>query len=539
MTRPVSTPFQSRLSGLGWWNTYFIVKIALYLQGVIDFHALENLAFVLLLLLPVSPRPLIIARNIIALPIAAWLLHYDSFFPPLERLWAQAGQLMQFETSYLLELAGRFVSFNTLIALFVVMAGYYILSKYLRVSVFVSGTLLYLAIPQGGLQPAPAVAQEQADITRRPVETTAVSEINDEVLNQYQSDFFSSEAERSVTFSPASAQDAPFDLLFLSICSLAWDDIKITELQDHPLFKEFDIMFDNFSTATSYSGPAVIRLLRANCGQEEHTRLFDEAPNKQCYLFENLKSLGFEEQLLMNHDGVFDSFLELIKRDGRLTADLMPQDNLKPYQKAFDGAEIYRDKDVLDKWWQERVTYGSEKVVALYNTTSLHDGNRLLNAKSASSLISYKRRLQNLLDDLYSFFKQLEQSKRNIVVALVPEHGAGMRGDRMQISGMREIPAPTIVHTPVAVKIFGEGIKRSGETTHIKQPSSYLALSQVVENILEQDVYQTKKLDVKMLTSNLPETPPVAQNSGSTVMKVNGKYYISLDGNSWTEYPVR
>ncbi|WP_104025593.1 cellulose biosynthesis protein BcsG [Vibrio hyugaensis] len=527
--------------GLDWWNIYFIAKVALFLQGIIDFHPLENFALLLFILLPVPVKALNVLRHVIAVIIAAWLLHYDSFLPPLERLWDQAGQLMQFEFSYLVELLGRFISVQALLGLFVLCAAYYILSKFLRVSVFVVIAMIYVSIPKTPessvtvetAQPAPPATTEVAETTQ-----PQVTEINDESLNSMTADFFANEASRSVSFSPDSAQDAPFDLLFLSICSVAWDDIEIAGLADHPLFTEFDVMFDNFSAATSYSGPAVVRLLRASCGQQQHSQLFEPAP-KQCYLFDNLKDLGFKENLLMNHNGVFDSFLELIKKDGDLQTDLISQEEFKPYQKSFDGSAIFRDKQVLDKWWQQRISSDDEKVVALYNSISLHDGNRIINANSTTSMVSYKKRLKNLLDDLYAFFKELEASKRNIVVALVPEHGAGMRGDRMQISGMREIPAPTIVHTPVGIKVFGEGIQRQGSTEHVKAPSSYLALSQLVSNILEQNIYEQKSFSPSKLAGNLPETRVVAQNSGSTVIEVDGKYYVSLDGTSWIEYPTK
>lgn len=525
--------------GLGWWNIYFIAKVALYLQGVIDFHPLENFALLLFILLPVPVKVLNTLRHVVAVVIAAWLLHYDSFLPPLDRLWAQAGQLMQFEFSYLVELLGRFISAQALLGLFALCAAYYILSKFLRISVFVVIAMLYVSVPKDAespitveeAQPAPPTTTDVAETTK-----PQMTEINDDTLNSMKADFFAKEASRRVSFNPDNTQDAPFDLLFLSICSVAWDDIEIAGLADHPLFKEFDIMFDNFSAATSYSGPAVIRLLRASCGQQEHSQLFEPAP-KQCYLFDDLKALGFQENLLMNHNGVFDSFLELIKKDGDLKTDLMSQAGFTPYQKSFDGSSIFRDKQVLDNWWQQRIKSDDEKVVALYNSISLHDGNRIINANSTTSMVSYKKRLKNLLDDLYAFFKELEASKRNIVVALVPEHGAGMRGDRMQISGMREIPAPTIVHTPVGIKVFGEGIQRQGETEHVKAPSSYLALSQLVSNILEQNIYKKKSFNPSDLAENLPETQVVAQNSGSTVIEINGKYYVSLDGTSWIEYP--
>ncbi|UQA52370.1 cellulose biosynthesis protein BcsG [Vibrio sp. ED002] len=540
MTSHSKQPAQFTI-GLGWWNIYFIAKVALSLQGTIDFHPLENFALLLFILLPVPIKALNVLRHVIAVIIAAWLLHYDSFLPPLERLWAQAGQLMQFEFSYLVELMGRFISVQALLGLFALCAAYFILSKFLRVSVFVVIAMIYISIPKTPqnsvtvetTQPAPPATTEVAE-TAQP----QVTEINDESLNSMTADFFAKEASRRVSFSPDSAQDAPFDLLFLSICSVAWDDIEIAGLADHPLFKEFDVMFDNFSAATSYSGPAVVRLLRASCGQQEHSKLFEPAP-KQCYLFDNLKDLGFKENLLMNHNGVFDSFLELIKKDGDLKTNLMSQEGFKPYQKSFDGSSIFRDKQVLDDWWQQRIKSDDEKVVALYNTISLHDGNRIINANSTTSMVSYKKRLKNLLDDLYSFFQELKASNRNIVVALVPEHGAGMRGDRMQISGMREIPAPTIVHTPVGIKVFGEGIQRQGNTKHVKAPSSYLALSQLVSNILEQNIYDKESFNPSELAGNLPETRVVAQNSGSTVIEVNGKYYVSLDGTSWIEYPTK
>lgn len=526
---------------LGWWNIYFIAKVALFIQGTINFHAVENFALLLFILLPVTLKPINVARHLIAIVIAAWLLHYDSYLPPLDRLWAQVGQLAQFEIGYLIELMGRFVSVEAMVGLFTLCAGYYILSRFLRISVFVVIAMLYVSLPDS-TEPSVQVVSTD-DLTQKNESTVPtqpqpqIAEINDQSLNNMTANFFEQEASRSVKFSQGSQASAPFDLLFLSICSVAWDDIEIAGLADHPLFKEFDIMFDNFSAGTSYSGPAVIRLLRASCGQQEHSQLFASASSNQCYLFDNLKNLGFEENLLMNHNGVFDSFLELIKKDGDITTELMSQNGFKPYQKSFDGSSIFRDKQVLDNWLQQRLNSSDEKVVALYNSISLHDGNRIINSKSSTSMISYKKRLKNLLDDLYDFFKQLEASKRNIVVALVPEHGAGMRGDRMQIQGMREIPAPGIVHTPVGIKVFGENIKREGETIHVEAPSSYLALSQLVSNILEEDIYSNTQFSPEKLTQNLPETRLVAQNSGSTVIEVDGKYYVTLDGSSWIEYP--
>ena len=69
-------------------------------------------------------------------------------------------------------------------------------------------------------------------------------------------------------------------------------DIEAAGLMDHPLWKHFDLLFKNFNSATSYSGPAAIRLLRASCGQEAHADLYKSAP-QQCHLFSQLASAGY------------------------------------------------------------------------------------------------------------------------------------------------------------------------------------------------------------------------------------------------------
>ncbi len=535
---------QQPLYGLGWWNIYFIIKIGLFTQGIISFHPLENFAFVAFLLLPLKPKSLKTIRQCIAIPLGLWLMHFDSFLPPLDRLWSQIGQLLQFNLSYLIELMGRFISPQALLGLFVLIFAYYFLNQVFRISVFVILALVYISLPQEvfNSQPEGSVIAQQPIITQTTAPSaSSVDEsgpVNDAVLNQARDLFFRNEAQRKVSF-PTAAPSAKFDLLFLSICSVAWDDIEIAGLENHPLFKEFDVMFDNFSAATSYSGPAVIRLLRASCGQETHQELFSAPSSKQCFLFDNLAKLGFQENLLLNHDGKFDDFLGLLKEDGDLQAPLMSQAGLEQYQSAFDGSPIYRDKDVLTRWLGNREKSQDGPTVALYNTISLHDGNRIIRASGKVGLVSYKLRLKNLLDDLYDFFQTLKASKRNIVVMLVPEHGAGMRGDKMQIAGMREIPSSTIVHTPVGMKIFGENISRTGDTVHINAASSYLAVSTLVSRILEQDIYSKTTFDPKALTQELPKTKMVAQNSGTTVMKYNNKPYVSLDGSTWSEYPTK
>ncbi|MFI3298156.1 MAG: cellulose biosynthesis protein BcsG [bacterium] len=159
---------QQPLYGLGWWNIYLIIKIGLFTQDIIRFHPLENFAFVAFLLLPLKPRALKIIRQCIAVPIGLWLMHFDSFLPPLNRLWGQIGQLLQFNLSYLIELAGRFISPQAFLALFVLIFAYYFLNQVFRISVFVILALVYISLPQSifNSQAKETVIAQQPTITQ-------------------------------------------------------------------------------------------------------------------------------------------------------------------------------------------------------------------------------------------------------------------------------------------------------------------------------------------------------------------------------------
>ena len=66
--------------------------------------------------------------------------------------------------------------------------------------------------------------------------------------------------------------------MVLSVCSLSWDDLDEVRQRDAPLLQRFDIVFRQFNSAASYSGPALLRLLRANCGQTAQAALYQAAP---------------------------------------------------------------------------------------------------------------------------------------------------------------------------------------------------------------------------------------------------------------------
>ena len=104
-----------------------------------------------------------------------------------------------------------------------------------------------------------------------------------------------------MVFKPADDR-ARFDIILVQICSLAWDDLKVAKVLNNPLLSHFDYLFTNFSGVVSYSGPAAIRLLRANCGQTSHADLYKPAP-QDCYLLSALQQGGYTPQVALNHDG--------------------------------------------------------------------------------------------------------------------------------------------------------------------------------------------------------------------------------------------
>src|SRR5690625_1132400 len=150
----------------------------------------------------------------------------------------------------------------------------------------------------------------------------------------------------------------------------------------------------------------------------------------------------------------------------------------------------------------------------LYNSITLHDGNREATADGGGRSAPYGYRGQALLDDLNVFLKQLEASGRRAIVVFIPEHGAALKGDLMQIAGMREIPTPEIAHVPVGIKLVGRPGADVPGSHRIAGPTSYLALSELLARLLREPVFDDEDIDWETLTEGLPETRPVSENSG-------------------------
>jgi len=535
MTNTSTTlPALARWPGLGGWNLYFLAKFLLVALGMLDFQALPNLLFAAFLLVPLPGKWLRIARQLAAVPIGIALFYQDTWLPPFSRLLAQPG-VFDFSLDYLLELLGRFINWNLLGALALLLVGYLYLRHWLRLSTLSLLGLAWLAV--GGLPSLGfSVGQAPGAAVAGPAEQAQATAVADNAtLDSWLERFFASERERVTAFPAMKADEQPFDLLVINICSLAWDDLSAVGLRDNPLFSRLDVVFDQFNSATSYSGPAAIRVLRASCGQASHAGLYQPAP-EQCLLFQNLARLGFQSNTLLNHSGRFDNFI------GDITQQHMPQPGLRStdFPRAlvgFDGSPIASDLEVLRRWWGQRQGASAEHVSLFYNSISLHDGNRIVTADGGTRVADYATRATRLFGELGSFLDELERSGRRVVVAIVPEHGAALHGDRMQLAGMREIPTPSITHVPVGLKFIGMGQPARSEPLHVSAPTSYLALSELISRVYA-GLGQQQVLDVPSLLSDLPTTEPVAETAGAQVLNYQGRAYMRLQGQpDWQPIP--
>ena len=536
--------------GLGSWNLYFLAKFALLWSGSLDFHPLANLTFAAALLVPLPPVWLHRLRHIIAIPVGVALFYYDTWLPPASRLITGAEEISKFSTDYLLELAQRFIDLPMIGTALVLLVAYLFLSQWLRATVFTVAALLYIALPN---LPKPIATQTMAHATINTTAPTttqlaATPPASDKTANTaplpptnanleaHLQAFYKYEKTRKTAFPPITGHASPFDLLILNICSLSWADLEDVNLSNHPLFGKMDIIFDNFNSATSYSAPAGIRLLRASCGQEPHSDLY-KPPPPGCFLFDNLRELGFTTSLALNHNGKYGGYLDSLRAQGQLPAPTVKTAQLPRALNAFDGSPVWRDLDVLNAWWQQRQQTSTQRAALFYNTITLHDGNRFITPNGGSKRADYQPRLQALLDDLDTFLAELERSGRPVVVLIVPEHGAALRGDRLQIAGLREIPSPNITHVPVLIKLVGVKTPHQGGPIHISAQSSFLALSEIVSRLRDGKAFSAPDFDWQALVKDLPKTERVSETDSSVVMFYQNSPYIRLGDSGWQEYP--
>lgn len=100
---------------------YFLVKFGLLWAGYLNFHPLLNLVFAAFLLMPIPRYSLHRLRHWIALPIGFALFWHDTWLPGPESIMSQGSQVAGFSTDYLIDLVTRFINWQMIGAIFVLL----------------------------------------------------------------------------------------------------------------------------------------------------------------------------------------------------------------------------------------------------------------------------------------------------------------------------------------------------------------------------------------------------------------------------------
>ncbi|MBI2784872.1 MAG: cellulose biosynthesis protein BcsG [Legionella longbeachae] len=535
---------RSKWRDLAGWNYYFLVKFALLWYGYLNFHPFANLVFLAFLLFPMPSLFFHRCRNWIAFPIGLALFYHDTWLPGISSILSQGTNLFSFSSTYILELFSRLINWQIIGTAFVLLVFYLFFSQWIRITTLTVIALIWLNIIAIGSPVINFIPEKKNLILDRNqsvvAQNTQKSELSSNLpptndnLNAYLNTFYEQQKKLHTVFPNTLAADAqPFDVIFIQICSLAWSDIDSVHLREHPIWNKFDIIFNEFNSAASYSGPAAIRLLRASCGQEPHDELYKPVA-KDCYILENLAKLGFSPEMMLDHDGTFGDFLKEVQQNGGLQQiPLIPRTGITPDLVAFNGQLLSDDGQLLSRWVNQNSSV-TKRNATYFNEISLHDGNSYIGQHQPAP---DSARLQKLLNQTDNFFAELEKSGRKTLVIFIPEHGANLVGDKLQMPGLRDIPSPSITHVPVGIKIIGMKSKPVNGQIKINTPSSYLAISELIARLVDGKIFNQVDANLEDITKNLPETAAVSSNEGVTVMKYQDKYYILLKGDSnWVPY---
>lgn len=518
---------------MSFWAFYFLITIALHFSGHIHMQWLPNLLLAAWVFWPVRHPRLRLLRTIVASLCAALLLHAESGLPSIGRAFSQAHLLAGFSAGYLLELVGRLVNVKLVVAFFAALALYMVLSTRIRFA-----TLALLGIVGVGLHSAWQTTQQPRTGTvaavpaAAPGDAAAASTLTPDTMLTA---FFDREQQRKLQLQKPAT---PFDVVVLHVCSLAWDDMDYVGLTQHPFMTQAQLVFSQFNSASSYSGPASLRLLHGMCGQASHEGLY-KGLDSSCYVFPSLESAGYEAQGLLNHDGVYDNFAKELQERGGLKGKLLSNTSAPPAYRSFDNSTIYSDYGALHQWLQTRSTQPADKPVALYyNSITLHDGVHAPGGSTSNSLATYKPRLQQLLDDFARFSQELKASGRPTVLIMLPEHGANLRGDSMQIPGMREIPTPRITLVPTLVYLLNTPDVPPAQV-RVDKPVSYLDLFTLLDGMFQNSPFKAGAEPLQQRAQAMTGTDFVTDNETVTMLRMPDQQYWMRSKGSTTWVPYR
>jgi cellulose synthase operon protein YhjU len=526
----------AELSFIAVWNFYFLLKLYLSFKGAIELDIMLDLLFLFFIMLPVPQaiskyRTFRFSRNILNVVLAVLLLWHESWLPPI--LYSASFLKEQGVPSF-----GYMVSFIRgffSISLMAVSTAALFISLLARKYKGISMALLPILIVAVPFIPRDFIGSHDT-YAKVQVPPAEAAEVNSPA--KYLESFYSSEAERVIMFRQSDHTSPPFDIIVLHVCSLSWDDLReIGMTQEDPFFKQFDYLFTNFNAATGYSGPAVMRLLEANCGQKTHNEMQKKDVPQICLLFDSLASVGYEPYVSMDHDGKYGDFLKAVKRlVPHNTVMLMPTG--RPDAIFFDSnSPLYNDYAMLKKWSDSRQASRAEKAALYYNTVLLHAGSHWAEEKkwyARDTHDQYKDVSSVLIKDIKKFIDLLKSSKRNTVLLFVPEHGRALTGSSFQPPDLRDIPLPKITKVPIGVKFIGPKFNDAKVHQHIiSKPTSYLALSWLLSRFVENSPFGNAALSPDDIVFKMPKTDFVSEHEGRIIIEMGNNYLYYGKDKKW------
>lgn len=426
------------VGGLGLWNVYFICKFFLTQLGYLRLELFANIALFCFLLLPANSKGMRFLKQLIALGCGIALLWSESWLPGPQSIMANASGITGFSVNYVLQLIWDFINWRMVFAGFAILLIYYAARDFIRVTAITGCWLLFLVVsPFFGSAPSQQsnlVPQTAAGKTAvgNPADTaaalaaakgTAQGEVTSEEIDKWYQTFIAYEKDRVAQFPDSiKPKDTPFDIVILNICSLSTDDLIASNLINNRTFSQFNIRFDHFNSATSYSGPAALRLLNGACGQPSHEALYDTR-RPECEIMNRLDSLGFKQHLFLDHSGVYDNYLNAMRTQAGLTAPFERRRYPVKYV-SFNDEEIADTLSVFRHWRSVVNKAKDPRSVSLFNFIALHDGNR---QPGKSRWEEFEPRARAFIDALDVFIADLQKSKRKVMLIIVPEHGAAVR----------------------------------------------------------------------------------------------------------------
>lgn len=165
-TSSAPSPLWQYWRGLSGWNFYFLVKFGLLWAGYLNFHPLLNLVFMAFLLMPIPNLRLHRIRHWIAIPIGFALFWHDTWLPGPESIMSQGSQVAGFSADYMLDLVERFINWQMIGAVFVLLVAWLFLSQWIRVTVFVVAIMILAKRTDADGPELLAVASRSADDNR-------------------------------------------------------------------------------------------------------------------------------------------------------------------------------------------------------------------------------------------------------------------------------------------------------------------------------------------------------------------------------------